>query len=322
MQRSRLFRFGVMAPDLDSKEAWAEQARKVEALGYSTIGIGEHLIFGGPSPIPALMAAADATTTLRVSTQILINDYRHPAVMANEIATLDRLSGGRVELGLGAGLVAQDFTMIGLPFDPPATRVRRLGESVRLVKQLLGDHTVTFNGEFYQVDELNIHPKPLQRPHPPIYVAGGGKGILSLAAREADIVGLHSKAMPSGGHDMSTRTAAAFDQKARWVREAAGDRYDDLELNVHIILLEVSEHPRQAAEAMIARFAELPPGVASNVPRTIEEVLEAPYCLAGTAEQIVETLHDRRERYGISYITIHPRAMEMFSPIVARLAGT
>jgi probable F420-dependent oxidoreductase len=320
--RSRPFQFGAMHADVASREAWIDQSRKVESLGYSTLGMGEHPYFGNLALIPALMAAADATTTLRLATRVLINDFHHPVMLANEIATLDRLAGGRVEFGLGAGWLAQDYAAVGIPFDAPATRVERLEEAVLLIKQLFGDGPVTFHGRYYQVQELELQPKPLQLPHPPLFIGGGGKRLLSFAAREANIIGLHSKAAASGGADMATRSAEAFDQKVGWIVDAAGARIADVELNAHVVFMSVTDNRRQGADQLLRELADFPPGVVMNPPVTVEEVLEAPYILCGTLEQMAEDLQARRERYGISYITVNADLVDAFSPLVERLAGT
>lgn len=315
------FHFGVVQSEAISRTAWAEYARKIEGLGYGTLAMGEHPGSGGLAPIPALMAAADVTTTLRLATHVIANDFHHPVILANAITTLDLLSDGRVEFGLGAGWLANDYTATGVRFDSPATRVRRLGEAVRLFKHLCGDEPVTFRGEFYQVEGVDLQPKPLQRPHPPLFIGGGGRQVLGLAAREANIVGLHSKAVPGGGFDVATRSAAAFDQKVRWLREAAGERFADLELNTHVLAVNVGVQRRQGAEELLQWITNLPPGTVTNVP-TLNDVLDAPYALFGTVDDIVETLQERRERFGISNITVNGGLEDEFAPVVARLAGT
>ena len=199
MAPSRPFRFGVLATEETSRDAWANYARKVEDLGYSTLVYGEHPSFGGLAPFSALMAAADATTHLRVAT-VLINDLRNPVLLAQEVATLDLLSEGRLEFGIGAGWLAADFHAAGIPFAPGATRVRRLEEAVSVMKRLFGDGPVTFEGAYYSVHDMNLTTKPQQRPHPPLYIGGGGKQVLSIAAREANIVGVNSKGTAVGCH--------------------------------------------------------------------------------------------------------------------------
>jgi probable F420-dependent oxidoreductase len=184
MAEQRAFRFGVVAMQPRSRQEWAEHARKVEALGYATLLMADH--FGDLlAPFPALVAAADVTTTLRLGTLVICNDFRHPAVLAQEAATLDLLSDGRVELGLGAGWLRAEYERTGILFEPGPVRVARLEESVRIVKGLLAGETVTFAGQHYTVTDLPGLPRPVQQPHPPLLVAGGGRRILTLAAREA-----------------------------------------------------------------------------------------------------------------------------------------
>ncbi|MBO0694297.1 MAG: TIGR03621 family F420-dependent LLM class oxidoreductase, partial [Acidimicrobiaceae bacterium] len=240
----RPLRFGVQcsSPSAVSAASWGALARKVEDLGYSRLTVSDHLD-QQLAPIAALMAAADATTTLRVGSLVFCNDYHHPVVLAKEAATLDVLSGGRFELGLGAGWMTTDYQRSGIPLDPPAVRVGRLEEAVQVIKALLGDEPCTFHGRHYRVDGLVGTPKPAQRPHPPILIGGGGRRLLALAARHADIVGLNP-AMRAGVIDASAgpdATAEATDAKVAWIRSVAGDRLDALELQVRIHLVVITD---------------------------------------------------------------------------------
>jgi probable F420-dependent oxidoreductase len=323
MATLRPFRFGVLAMvEASSRDAWVNYAHKVEDLGYSTLTMGEHISFGGLAPFPALMAAADATTRLRVATHVLVNDFRNPVLLAQEVATLDLLAEGRLEFGIGAGWLAADYPAAGIPFAPAPTRVRRLEEAVSLLKRLFGDGPVTFEGAYYSVHDMDLKTKPQQRPYPPLYVGGGGKQVLSFAAREANIVGVSSKATAGGALNLGDRTPLAFDEKVRWIREAAGERSAELELNTLIQHVRVTDNRHQGVEEILAAYASWPPDLIVNVPRSTEEILEAPYCLIGTVAQIVEQLQERRERYGISYITVHGGFTETLAPVIERLAGT
>jgi len=321
MAPSRPFRFGVLATEETSRDAWVNYARKVEDLGYSTLVYGEHISFGGLAPFSALMAAADATTHLRVAT-VLINDLRNPVLLAQEVATLDLLAEGRLEFGIGAGWLAADFQAAGVPFARAASRVRRLEEAVSVLKRLFGEGPVTFEGTYYSVHDMNLTTKPQQRPHPPLFIGGGGKQVLSIAAREANIVGVSSKATAAGAMDLGDRTLQAFDEKVRWIREAAGERFAELELNTLIQHVRITDNRRQGAEEVLAAYASWPPHLVVNMPRGTEELLEAPYCVIGTVAQIVEQLQERRERHGISYITIHGGYTQALAPVIERLAGT
>jgi probable F420-dependent oxidoreductase len=322
MAGHRPFRFGAVYLALEN---WAECARRVESLGYATLLLGEHPAFGGPSPLIALMAAANATTTLRLGSHMLANDFRNPVLLAQDVATLDILSGGRFELGLGSGWLHMDYASLGIPFDRPGVRVSRLTEAVTLIKRLFQEEETTFSGDYYQVQEARLAPKPIQLPHPPLMVGGGGRRILSLAAREANIVSLDPIGTAAGTKDMATSTAAAVAEQVGWVRSAAGERFAALELHVLADFC-IAEDRRKGAEQLIQFFKAVPAGLFINAERTIEEVLESPRYLVGSVEQIVEQLLESRERYGISYISVldfpgMPSSVEALAPVVARLAG-
>jgi len=305
----RPFRFGVTAPTVLSGPAWVERVRRIEQLGYSIVHVPDHFR-DQLAPVPALTAAAVATTRLRVGSLVFSNDFRHPVVLAKEAATLDVLSGGRFELGLGSGWLREEYDQAGIPFDAPGTRIERLAESVAIVKGLLAGERVTFTGRHYAIAGLPGRPHPVQRPHPPILIGGGGQRTLSLAAREASIVGLVPRARRDGGGlDRADFGEAALRQKVEWVRAAAGDRFEALELHALIQAVVVSDR-RTVAEQLASRFS-VPP----------ELLLESPYVLAGTVEEICETVRQRRERYGISYLTVFDRDLEAFAPVVARLGG-
>jgi probable F420-dependent oxidoreductase len=316
------FRFGIVGRAV-SAQGWAPFARKAEALGYSTLVLGEHVSVGTAGPIAALMAAAAATTSLRVGSHVFANDLRHPALLAQEAATIDVLSGGRLELGLGGGWLGLDYEALGLPLDPPGVRVSRLSEAVSLIKQLFGEEAVTHQGSYYHVQNLNLIPKPLQRPHPPLLIGGGGRRVLSLAAREADIVSLDIQGTAEGTKDVATLLAEAAAQKVAWVRQAAGERFGALEVHVLVQHVVVTADRLQGAQQVAEAWAGLPSAVVSNAAGwSREAMLTTPHALIGTIEQIVEDLQERRERYGISYLTVHAGALDAFSPVVARLAGT
>jgi probable F420-dependent oxidoreductase len=306
------FRFGINVRDAASRAEWVAKARKVEDLGYSSLTLPDHLA-DMLAPIPAVMSAADATKRLRVGTNVLNNDLRHPVLVAREAATVDLLTDGRLDLGLGAGHMQAEYDQAGLRFDPGATRVERLGEAVTIIKNLLSGEQVTFAGRHYHVSGHTIHPLPIQRPHPPILIGGNGRRILTLAAKEADIVGLSGITFRAGGTapDLSAWKTAAVDERVRLVREAAGDRYDRLELSALVQRVIVTDDPRQAAEELAKRWPQL----------STEEILAAPYALIGTVDHLVEELQRRRERWGISYYVIFEPYMDAFAPVVARLTG-
>jgi probable F420-dependent oxidoreductase len=287
-------------------------------LGYDTLLLRDHFVaepFGHQlAPLIALTAAAGATSTLRVGTLVLANDYRHPVLLAKEAATLDMLSGGRLELGLGAGWLGSEYAAAGFAFDPPGDRVSRLEESVRLLKALFEGGPVTFDGRHYQVKELDSFPRPAQRPHPPLLVGAGSRRMLGLAGRHADIVGILPKALPSGtiSEDISERTPATTAQKIAWIREAAGDRFAQLELSMMISPAITADHRKAALQFAVER------GWGTEA---ADLVLDMPSAFVGPVERIAELILARREEYGFSYYVVSDSAMEGFSPVVAKLAG-
>jgi len=295
-----------------SGAAWAETARRAEALGYSTLTVPDHFteIF---SPMPAIVAAAAATTRLRVGTLVLNNDFRHPVLLAREAALVDLLTDGRLQLGLGAGYMKSEYEQAGLPFDRGGVRVARLAEAVTILKGLLRGETVTFEGHHYHVTGHAIHPRPRQQPHPPILIGGNGRHILALAACEADIVALTGLTFSQGGagRDFSGFTAAGTDERLRWIAEVATERLDRLELNALIQRVIVTDARAKAAEELARQWTSL----------TAADILESPFVMLGTVDEVVEALHRRRERWGISYYVVMEPALETFAPIVARLAG-
>jgi len=309
---TRPFRFGVNVWSAASRTEWMDKARKAEDLGYAVFNVPDHPA-AILAPMPALMSAAAATTRLRVGTNVLNNDFRHPVLVAREAATADLLSDGRFQIGLGAGHMKSEYDETGLRFDAGSVRVERLAEAVSIIKTLLKGDEVTVTGRHYQVRGHSIHPLPVQRPHPPILIGGNGPRLLALAAREADIVGLSGITFRGGGAepDLSGWRAAEVDRRIRLVREAAGDRYEHLELNALVQRVVVTNDRREGAEDLARRWPQLSPA----------EILESPYVLVGTVDQQVEDLEKRRERWGISYHVVFEPAMDALAPVVARLAG-
>ncbi len=309
MIRKRPFRFGVTAIDgATSGEEWRTKARRIEDAGYATLVIPDHLVTLF-SPIAALQSAADATQALRVGSFVFDNDFRHPVVLAKEVATLDVLSGGRFELGMGAGWYREEYEQAGIPFDALAIRHSRLEEAIHVVKGLFSDEPVTFSGRFYTVKGQDGRPKPVQRPHPPLLIGGSGKRMLSIAAREADIVGIHFLI-----DEVEDRMETPLARRVAWIREAAGERFEQLELNIFIQGVEVTSEPYRTAEAIIQMKGWA--GV------TAEQVLAMPYYLIGSIDHIIEKLQMFRERFNISYFVVaDDRDQHAFAPIVARLVG-
>jgi probable F420-dependent oxidoreductase len=312
MAHPRKLRFGIQLHTAVSGEEWAALARRVEDLGFDTLLLPDH--FGEQlAPVPAMMAAAAATTTLKVGALVFDNDYKHPVVLAKEMATIDRLSGGRVEVGLGAGWMLTDYQQSGISYDSGKVRVDRFEEGLTILKGLLGPDPVTFEGQHYRIDGLNGLPKPVTPGGPPIIVGAGLKRMLTIAARQADIVGINPT-MPNGAADADaarTGTAAQTDEKLRWVKDAAGDRYEDLEIN----LLNLGCFVTDDRDALAEQFAPL-------FGLSTAELLEFPHALVGTTDQICETILERRERWDASYVVVQGDALDAMVPVVARLAGT
>jgi probable F420-dependent oxidoreductase len=318
MTTLRPFRFGVVTERMPSPDAWAAHARRIERLGYATLLLRDHFVtepFGDQyAPLVALTAAACATTRLRVGTLVLCNDYRHPVMLAKEAATLDALSGGRFELGLGAGWLREEYERAGMTYDSPGVRIGRLAESVEVLKALFGGAPATVVGTHYAVSELATFPRPRQRPHPPILLGGGGRRILGLAGCVADTVGLLTTSVATGVvvDDGAERTAARVAEKIGWVREGAGARFADVELSL-VASVSVTEARHDHARSLLAERGWSGVGV--------EDVLDMPSVFIGSVDRIADDMQARRERFGISYYVVSDRLLETMAPVVARLAG-
>lgn len=312
MAHPRKFRFGLQVAKADSGRAWRDLARKTEDQGFSTLFMPDH--FDDQfAPLPALAAAAEATTELRLGGLVMDNDYRHPVVHAKELATVDVISNGRLELGIGAGWMRTDYDSSGIAYDAPGTRIDRFVEGLAVIKGLFADGELTYEGEHYTITGLNGLPKPVQRPHPPVLIGAGGPRMLGIAAREADIVGVNPS-MRSGAIDASTAadaTLAAYDRKLATLREAAGDRFDDLELNCLLMFVTETSDRLGFATNIAPMFGITP-----------EEALEVPIALTGTVDEMCEQLEARRERWGFSYVVCQAGSEDTLAPVVARLAGT
>jgi probable F420-dependent oxidoreductase len=307
------FRFGVQCGGDHDRASWQQLARKVEALGYETLYVPDHFIDTEMAPMVAMATAAEATKTLRVGALVFDNDYKHPAILAKEIATMDRLSDGRVELGIGAGWMKVDYDALGLPYDRAGVRVDRLEEALAVIKGSWGPEPFSFSGDHYTITDYNGIPKPTQQPRPPILVGGGAPRVLRLAGREADIVGINPN-LRAGAvtNDAATDSVAEMiDQKVQWIREGAGDRFDDLELQVRYFFAAITDDRRGLAEAAAPGFGLEP-----------EAALEAGITCVGTIDEICDQIVARRERWGVSYTVIGNDIFEAFAPVVDRLAGT
>jgi len=306
------FRFGLQMSKAESGAAWRATARKIEDLGYSTLFIPDHFEdqFG---PLVALTVAAEATSTLRVGSLVFGNDYRHPVVLAKEIATLDLFSGGRVEFGLGAGWMTSDYEQSGIGADSAGIRISRMAESLAVMKSLWSTGEATLAGEHYQVTGAIGSPVPVQRPHPPVIIGGGRQRVLGIAAREADIVGVNPSLAAGyvGPEVLETTSAVYYDQRIEWIRQAAGNRFDDLEMQCLTFVVQIVPN-RAEAVAQLAGMLSV----------TVEQIEGSPIVMIGTTDQIADSLRQRRDRFGFSYIVVHEAEMEAFAPVVAALSGT
>lgn len=307
----RPFRFGVQSSRSQTGASWRAFAQRCESIGYDTLYTSDHL-FDQLSPIASMAFAADATERITLGCLVFGNDYRHPVVLAREIATIDVLSSGRVEFGLGAGWMKADYEAAGLAYDPPGVRISRLGEALAVMKSLWSTGAAQHDGEHYHVHgELGL-PLTVSRPHPRILIGGGGRRVLGLAAREADVVNL-SPQLTTGaaGREATDSTVAArYDERIAWVREAAGARFDDLELQILVTFVDVGPNRTRAIQTAADRFGLSPADVA-----------EWPRALIGSVDEVVAQLLQRRERFGVSSWVVRDSRMEAFAPVVAALAG-
>jgi probable F420-dependent oxidoreductase len=284
----------------------------VEDLGYGTLFLPDHLD-EHLGPLVGLTVAAEATTTLRVGSLVFCNDSRHPVVLAKELATLDLLTEGRLEAGLGAGWMASDYQQLGVEFEPGAVRVERLAEAVGILKDLWRDGTCDYVGDHYRVTGAVGYPRPFRSGGPLLMIGGGGRQVLQLAARHADIVGINPRLSEGfiGPKTIASAAPSRYDERIAWVRHAAGERFATLDLQCLSFLVAVGNNRRALLDQAAAAF-DLTPEAAG----------EAPVALVGTVGEIIDVLQARRERWGLNYWVVHETELESFAPVIARLAGT
>ncbi len=309
----RPFRFGIQVSKMPTAREWVDMARRAEDTGFDVLTMPDHFT-DQLAPVPALMAAADATTTLRVGALVFDNDYKHPVVLAKELATMDLLSDGRTEIGLGAGWMISDYEQAGMQYDPPKIRIDRFVEGLAIIKGVMQDGPFSFSGEHYTVTNYEGHPKPVQRPVPPILIGGGGKRVLSLAAREADIIGINGTLTAGvvGPEALDTMTAASVDEKVDIVAAAAAaaGRLNDIEMNIRTFFVKVTDERAKTVGGISQMF-----GVS-------EELIDAsPFALIGSVESCIEQILERREKWGFSYTIVGAENIEECAPIVAALRG-
>ena len=299
----RPFRFGVLG-GADSRPVgrWHELARRIEGDGYSTLLVGDHFLTE-LSCTARLASAAAVTDTLRLGSYVYSNDFRHPALLAKEAAELDVLSGGRFELGMGAGWWKDEYDVVGIRFDDGPVRVSRFQESVQLVRRLLAGETVTHHGDYYDLDGFELPTAPLQRPVP-LLLGGGGKRMTRFAAEHADIVGFDPKALPGGGKDPDEFGEPAFDDKLRLLDDVVGGTTVGPERG--ILLFHVA---RQLDDLPSDGWAD------------VDVLASSPYTLIGHSQDMIETLMARRDRWGLSYYVCFEEDIEILTPVVTELAS-
>jgi probable F420-dependent oxidoreductase len=318
------FRFAVQAFQAASAREWRDTAQRAEALGYSALHLADHYFGPGPleaetahpvqtlAAVPAMAMAAEATDRIRIGCRVFCIDYHVPAVLAKEAATLDLLSEGRLELGLGAGWIRAEYEAMGVRWDPAPARIERLEEVVALMKAHFAGEQIDVAGRHVRVSRYAGVPAPVQRPRPPIMIGGGAQRVLTLAGREADIVSLNfnNAAGRLGPASVQGSTAEETERKIGWIRDGAGSRFGDIELEIAAYFTVVTDDTAGRTAEMAAGFGLEPAQLAVH-----------PHVLVGSVTEISERLIERRERYGISYVTVGVKAMDDFAPVVERLSG-
>jgi probable F420-dependent oxidoreductase len=313
---SRPFRFLADARRIGSVRELSETARRAESIGIDTLVVPDHLI-EQLSPIPTMAAIAAVSDRLRMAAFVLNNDLRHPAVLAQDLASIDVLSSGRLDVAIGAGWNRPEYEAIGVAFDRTPIRQARLSEAITVLKGCFADGPFSFSGAHYTITDFDAYPKPVQRPHPPFLIGGGGRRTLGLAAREANVVGLAPRILPNGAGDPASVTFAATAEKIEWVRQEAGARFDELEFNVYpsMTAVTLTDEPRREAEQVAERLT-----TRSGVAISADEVLEAPHLFIGSVDSFVEKFTRLRDELGITSFMVGE--VDELAPVVERLAGT
>ncbi len=314
----RAFRFGLQAARVNDPDQWLALARSAEETGYACFMVPDHL--GRLSTFPALMAAAAATRTINLATYVLNQDFRPPAVLAQEAAAVQMLTGGRLELGIGAGWAIHEYTQAGLKYDGPGVRVSRFGEYLEVVRGLLNATApFSYEGKFFTLD--SYAPLPKHHTPPPILVGGGSPRILAISGRLADIISVSTRASSDGRVDMPNIALAAVENKVRCIREAAGDRFDQIELNMTVRDVRLTTDRRETVRQLFNEWASLS-RVLANVDQVSEDdVLDSPHVAIGSVDQIVEQLEMARERWGFNYLEVSSTDAEAVAPIMQQLNG-
>ena len=316
------FRFGYQTFNAESGKEWAEKARKAEDLGYSTFHLADHLLGPGQAlvdanhpvqnvaAIPAMAYAAAVTSTINIGCRVFCIDYHIPVVLIKSALTIDFLSDGRLEFGMGGGWVKSEYEAVGIQFDEPRVRIDRLADVIAGVKAYRGDGETVIANDTLDWKAFEGLPKPVGRA--PIMVGGGSPRVLRLAGREADIVSLNfnNRRGMIGPDGVQMSTEAETHKKIGWIKEGAGDRFDDLEIEIGAYFTVVTDDPGPVAAGMAQMFG-----------CSEEEMMHHPHTLFGSVDTICEELERRREEYGISYFTVGEDNLEAFAPVVARMTG-
>ena len=322
---TRPFRFGLQAFEGASAAEWYATVQRAEDLGYSTLFSSDHYFGPGRisdssghrpvdlAPIVSIAMAAARSTSLRVGCRVFACDFHHPVVLAKEMATLDMLSEGRLEVGLGAGWVADEYEGMGVAMARPGLRIAKVAEYVDVLRAHWAGDQLAIDGEHVHVHGFAGLPLPVQQPGPPIMIGGGSPKILGLAGRLADIVSINfdNSSGKLGGASVAGSGSDETTQKLGWIREGAGDRFDRIEIEIGAYFVGVGDGAAAMAGSMAARFGVTPEAFATH-----------PHALIGTVDQVCDMLRERRERFGVSYVTVAQRHLDEFAPVVAALAGT
>ena len=318
----RPIRFVAGAGAVRDPAALIRAARRAEEMGYSALAMADHFMLPF-APLIALQAVAGVTAALRLAQTVLDQDFRHPAVLAKELATLDVLSGGRLEVGLGAGWMRSEYDQAGMRFDPAPVRIERLEEVAIVLKGLFGPEPLSFSGKYFSIRELNGTPKPAQHPRPPIMIGGGGPKLLAVAARQADIIQVTPRIRPqSGPPDVREFTAGSYARKLEWIGDAAGDRFADIELGVQLLNLTITDDVDRALGDLMAQFPSTERRTGRELDSLKEEILSSPVVAIGSLDQVCDKLMAVRDSFGFSYFAcpVHARPATL-APVIERLAG-
>ena len=318
------FRFGVQSFSANSGQEWAERAQRAEQLGYSAFHLADHIIGEGPAlersnhplqtlaAVPAMAYATAVTSKIKIGCRVFCVDYHDPTVLIKEAMTIDVLSGGRLEFGLGAGWLKDEYAAMGLSMDSPGTRIKRLADVIKGVKAYAADEPLDIHNDTLHWSDFTGSPKPIQKPHPPILIGGGAPKILGLAGAEADIVSLNFNNASGliGPAGVNSSTADETKKKIEWIKAGAGERFNDLEIEVGAYFTFVMDDASEVLSNFAAMFG-----------LSTEQMAAHPHALFGNVDTICEELQRRRDAYGISYITVGDSALEAFAPVVEKLSG-